>query len=190
MKSVVSLLSQPIGRETAEVEAVTRCQDGDREAFGWIVDQYGDLLFGSAVLMTRDRQLAEDLVQETLLSAWKSIGSFRRDKRLKPWIMKILVNHVRMHMRRKRPATVDLRADSEQAAAAPEAARVELRHVLVTALGDLPQEQRQLIVLRYFAGLTVPEIAKATRLRQGTVKSRIHRGLERMKEAMTEEEAE
>ena len=52
-------------------EAILRCQDGDRDAFRYLVEQYKDVLFGTAVLMTGNRAVAEDQVQEALLSAWR-----------------------------------------------------------------------------------------------------------------------
>lgn len=185
----MSILSQQLGRD-ALGQAVARCQAGDREAFNWIVDEYGGLLFGSAVLMTRDRLLAEDLVQETLLSAWKGISSFKRDRPFKPWIMRILVNHVRMHLRNRREYTGDriLSQKREIDAQANTEREVENRMILSNALAAISHDQREAIVLRYFADLTIPEIARSTRSRQGTVKSRIHRGLERMAKVMEEED--
>lgn len=182
------MLGDAISRNEGEI--VARCQEGDREAFGWIVEEYGDLLYGSAMLMTRDRLLAEDLVQETLLSAWRSISSFKPDKPVKPWIMKILVNEVRMHMRRKRPdASAAARVDPDSLVQmSGEFSEVEMRSVLQRALGHVSDEQRQVLVLRYFADLSIAEVAKAARLRQGTVKSRVHRGLEIMRDALNKEE--
>ena len=91
-------------------QAILGCQSGDRDSFRHLVDRYKDVLYGTAFLMTKDRSLAEDQVQETLLSAWKGIRGFNRDRPFKPWIMRILVNVFLSHQRRRRVATVPLAA--------------------------------------------------------------------------------
>ena len=58
-------------------DAIRRCQQGDREAFRQLVERYRDVLFGTAVLMTGNRAVAEEQVQEALLSAWRGIRGFR-----------------------------------------------------------------------------------------------------------------
>ena len=65
-------------------EAVVRCQNGDRDAFRHLVDQYKDVLFGTAVLMTGNRATTEEHVQEAFLSAWRGIRGFRRGRPVKP----------------------------------------------------------------------------------------------------------
>ena len=82
-------------------EAILRCQDGDREAFRYLVDRYKDVLFGTAVLMTGNRSVAEEQVQEALLSAWRGIRGFRLGSPVKPWLVRILVNAVLSQQRRR-----------------------------------------------------------------------------------------
>ena len=82
-----------------EDEIIRRCQAGDREAFRSLVEQYQDVLYGTAYLMTGSRMVAEDQVQEAFLSAWKGIGSFRTGRPLKPWLVRILVNKVLSYRR-------------------------------------------------------------------------------------------
>lgn len=181
------MLTSPLSREQ-EAVIVARCQRGDRAAFARIVEEFSDLLFGSAVLMTRDRPLAQDMVQETLISAWKSFGTFDADRPLKPWLMRILVNHVRMYKRRKRPKTSAASLSIEATELSTEMELVESRDTLRRALANLTEDQREVIVLRYFADFTIPEIAEATRRRQGTVRSRLQRAIERMREVVAKEE--
>ncbi|MCE2466109.1 MAG: hypothetical protein J4G01_08610 [Dehalococcoidia bacterium] len=89
----------------SEDEAVLRCQEGDREAFHYLVEQYKDLLYGTALLMSRNRALAEEHVQEAFLSAWRGIRGFRRGYPLKPWLVRILVNAVLANRRRSSIST-------------------------------------------------------------------------------------
>ena len=77
--NVLSYRSTPmIEQKTTltEDEIIRHCQAGDREAFRSLVEQYQDVLFGTAYLMTSNRMVAEDQVQEAFLSVWKAIGSF------------------------------------------------------------------------------------------------------------------
>ena len=71
-----------------EEDAIRRCQNGDREAFRFVVDHYGRVLFGTAYMMTRDRPLSEDLAQEALLLAWRNIASFEIGTNLKAWLLR------------------------------------------------------------------------------------------------------
>ena len=165
-------------------EAILRCQAGDREAFRHLVDRYRDVLFGTAVLMTGNRAIAEEQVQEALLSAWRGIKGFRQGHPVKPWLVRILVNAVLSQQRRRSHATVSLGDNGSETP--PDAAdhdpattldALESRLELRRAIAALTPDHRQVVALRYFAGLTVPETARVLGVREGTVKSRLHRAL-------------
>ena len=170
-------------------EAIERCQDGDREAFRHLVDRYRDVLFGTAVLMTGNRAVAEEQVQEALLSAWRGIRSFRLGNPVKPWLVRILVNAVLSQQRRRVLPIVpmDDGPDTPDTGTADPAAALdalETRLVLRRAIANLSPDHRQVVALRYFAGLTVPETARALGVREGTVKSRLHRALAALREQL------
>ncbi len=173
-------------------EAIVRCQDGDRDAFRHLVDQYRDVLFGTAVLMTGNRALAEEQVQEALLSAWRGIKGFRRGSPVKPWLVRILVNAVLSQQRRRTIPTVQLDGNNPQATASDIADpaetldALESRLALRRAIAELNPDHRQVVALRYFAGLTVPETARSLGVREGTVKSRLHRALAVLREQLDE----
>ncbi len=164
-------------------EAIVRCQDGERDAFRHLVEQYKDVLFGTAVLMTGNRAVAEEQVQEALLSAWRGIRKFRRGSPVKPWLIRILVNAVLAQQRKRTiPAMyLDVNDAEEPAADYADPAEtldaLENRLELRRAIAGLSPEHRQVVALRYFAGLTVPEVARTLGVREGTVKSRLHRAL-------------
>ena len=177
----------------SDSEAVARCQDGDRDAFRHLVEQYKDLLFGTAVLMTGNRAMAEEQVQEALLSAWRGIRGFRQGKPFKPWILRILVNTVLAWRRKRSVPTVYLTDDSSQE---PDATMgdpaetleaLEKRLVLRKAIANLSPEHRQVVALRYFAWLTVPEVAHTLGVREGTVKSRLNRALRNLRRQLHED---
>ena len=175
-----------------EGEVIRRCRAGERDAFRFVVERYGKLLYGTAYMMTRDRTLAEDMVQEAFLLAWRNISSFRLGTSFKAWLLRILVNRTISEQRKKRVTQIEL---AEEAAALPDSGETEElvlqeeeRQLISQCLETLPQDQRQAVVLRYYADLTVPEIAKTLGWREGTVKSRLHRALGRLRGLLREEE--
>ena len=173
-------------------EAIMRCQNGERDAFRYLVEQYKDVLFGTAVLMTGNRAVAEEQVQEALLSAWRGIQGFRIGRPVKPWLLRILVNAVLSHQRRRVLPTVNLdgsgpdMADSINPDPAETLDALENRLVLRRAIAGLSPDHRQVVALRYFAGLTVPEMARTLGVREGTVKSRLHRALAILRQQLAE----
>ena len=173
-------------------DAIVRCQNGEREAFRHLVDEYRDVLFGTAVLMTGDRAVAEEQVQEALLSAWRGIRGFRLGRPVKPWLLRILVNAVLSHQRRRTLSTVQLDSGGrgEPDYGGPDPAdtldALENQLELRRAIADLSPDHRQVVALRYFAGLTVPEVARTLGIREGTVKSRLHRALAILRQQMAD----
>lgn len=170
--------------ESQEVALVGRGQAGDKEAFRTLVEQYRSTLFGTAYLMLRDRGLAEDAVQEALIKMRKHLPSLRLRGSFKAWLVRIVVNEVKQQFRKKQVPTVPLEQASEVAGDFDEVETAmihdEERQQLKQALAKLPPEQRESLVLRYFSELTVPEIATVTGQHEGTIKSRLSRGLERL----------
>ena len=169
-------------------QAIARCQDGDRDAFRHVVERHKDVLYGTAILMTGNRAVAEEMVQEAFLSAWRGIGGFKRGQPLKPWLTRILVNGVLAQKRKRAIPTVPI-ADSDEPGAPSVSDQMdasESRAVVRQALARLDPGQQQTVVLRYFAELTVPEIARSMGVKEGTVKSRLHRALGRLREHLEE----
>lgn len=170
-----------------DANAVRRCQDGDSDAFRLIVDRYGDVLYGTAFLMTGDRALAEDMVQEAFVLAWRGIRGFRGGTNLKAWLMKILVNRVISELRQRRrhePLGDEHDLPGEEADAVDVLVTAEEQARIRGALSTLALQSRQIVVLRFYAQMTVPEIANALGCREGTVKSRLHRALRKLRNCL------
>lgn len=176
-----------------EAQAIQRSQNGESEPFRFLVERHARVLFGTAYLMTRDRGLAEDMVQETFLLAWRSLRSFRTGASFKPWVVKILVNRILEERRKRRaPQAQALQGKAELPGAddpEQDALSQEERRRVRRAIDTLGQEARDAILLRYHSELTVPEIARALGWREGTVKSRLHRAQNRLRELLDEEPA-
>ena len=88
--------------ESEDAALIHRCQAKDKEAFRMLVEKYKKVMFGTAYLMTRDRGLAEDAMQEALIQMWKHLPSLRQGISLKAWLVRIVVNEVNRQGRKKR----------------------------------------------------------------------------------------
>ena len=170
-------------------ELVILCQMGDQEAFRDLVDRYAPLAYRTAALVANDGAMAEDVVQEAFVLAWRGMDKFKPHGSLKAWLLRIVANRARSHKRRKVLPTVA--RDSEDIAATGAGGPVEdsldrweLHHLIGQALAELPESYRLAVVLRYFAELSVPEIARVLGWRQGTVKSRLHRALRELRKSL------
>ena len=172
-------------------QAILRCQDGEREAFRHLVERYKDLLYGTALLMTRNPALAEEQVQEAFLAAWRGIKGFRPGRPFKPWVVRILVNKIVSLRRTRALPTVPLddRDRPDDLPQPAEAVEAQLdRQAIRQALASLTPDHREVIVLRYFADLTVPELAETIGVPLGTAKSRLHRALGQLRDQLTTED--
>ncbi|MDE2969728.1 MAG: sigma-70 family RNA polymerase sigma factor [Chloroflexota bacterium] len=175
-----------------EAQAIRRCQAGDKEAFRFIVERYGNLMYGTAYQITRNHARAQELTQDALVLAWRGINSFQGGS-LKAWLVKILTNRgISLSRRREiEAATLDdpdspvTVADESQDPAAAAVMALE-RERIRGAMETLPEEQRQVVTLRFFSELSVSETAVALGIREGTVKSRLSRALDRLWEALAE----
>ncbi len=169
-----------------EGEAIRLCQGGDRDAFRYLVEGHKDVLFGTAYLMTGDRALSEDLVQESFLAAWKGIRDFRNDLPAKPWLVRILVNRTLSYRRRQRPEPpVDEATPPRNGQHGEDLAdRIAGREALRVALATLPEEQRQTVTLRFFADLSIAEIGTAMSCPEPTVRTRLHRAMGHLREQL------
>lgn len=178
--------------EWQEADLVRRCQLSDEEAFGILLGKYRDVLFGTAYLMMGNKDLAEDVVQEALIRIWKHISSFRSESKIKTWMVRIVMNEVKRYRRKKYLSLVSLKHASEIPDDLPgieaELLRDDDYQRLQQALEVLPRKQKEAVVLRYFSELTVPEVAKVMGEREGTIKSRLSRGLHRLGEILGEDE--
>jgi RNA polymerase sigma-70 factor (ECF subfamily) len=138
-----------------------------------------------------DRQISEDLTQETFLRAWRHIGQLRNGKALNGWLFRIAGNVSRLHRRRfKGKDTVSLDGIEPPAGGADSAMNAgqqEQIENLQEAVARLPWKLRQAVVLHYLEQLTISEAADAAGIQEGTLKSRLNRGLEALRKEVADE---
>jgi RNA polymerase sigma-70 factor (ECF subfamily) len=166
----------------AEAHLVRTAQSGDREAFEQLVRQHADRLYAVVIRVVGDRHEAEEVVQETFLRAWRSLGTFEGRSQFFTWLYRIGVNEAKRTYERRgaRPASTPLEEAPGQAADERHTphARAEaqdLRQALEAAIIELPMDHRMPLVLRDIEGLSTAEAAEVMDLGEAAFKSRLHR---------------
>ena len=177
----------------SEEDLIHRSQAGDWNAFELLIEQHRTALARTAYFATRDQESVQDVMQETLIQIWKDLPSYRPYGSFKAWMLRIMLNRARKHYRKKRVQTVSLEAATEVSgnAEGPEETveRKEQTHRLRKALDLLSTNHREVLILRYYNELTVPEIARALGCFEGTVKSRLSRAHRRLEQVLSELES-
>ena len=171
--------------EQDELQAlVTRALLGDQNAFGSIVDQYNTLMLHTALMIVGDRDIAEDLVQDSLILAWHHLADLRKVGALRPWLVRIVINQCISFKRRLARTTAFMRqalsereTDLIAQAADDYKGRMERDWDLAHTIETLPPKQRAVIILHYYNGMTLPEMAQALHISENTLKKRIQAAL-------------
>ena len=172
-------------------QIVSRALQGDQQAFSDIVEQYGTLMLRTASMIVGDRDIAEDVVQDALIQAWHHLGDLREAGALRPWLMRIVVNQCISFKRRLARSTAFMRqALSEQEtdliaqAADDYKGHMERNWDLAHAIKNLPMKQRVVIVLHYYNGMTLPEMAQMLQTSENTLKKRIQAALTNLRRVL------
>jgi len=167
----------------------------DLDAFRTLYARYSTLVYSTCLRVVRDTQIAEDMVQEIFLRVWRKPESFAADRgRFTTWLTSVsrnrAVDEVRSRNRRFRHEAA---SPEEQEREFPDddandpALTAELsdqRRMILTAMADLPADQRDVINLAYFGGLTQQEISDRLSQPLGTVKTRIRLGMQKLRVAL------
>ena len=166
-------------------ELVERAQRGDRDAFAALAALFVARLDAAARLILRDHELARDAVQEGFLKAWRNLPTLRDPDRFEAWLRSLVSRSCIDVLRRRgrRPMEVEL-LDIDGPPVADIASIVADRDMLELALRRLAPEQRAVIVLHYYLGMSLPDVAAALGIPIGTAKSRHHRSLALMRAAI------
>jgi RNA polymerase sigma factor (sigma-70 family) len=180
------VLSQMAAAGTTEA-MLSAAIGGDGEAFADLVEPWLQTALSTATLVTGSPADGADAVQEALLSAWRGLPSLREPAAFPAWFRRHVVRSaLRVAARRKRLRLVDL-----EQARPHEGETVELgyrRRVLTDAFGRLDPKDRTILALRYVADLPILDTAAALGIPPGTVKSRLHAAIERLRAAYEAEE--
>ena len=188
------------GNDTDETVLVVQSQGGDRAAYEALVRRTGRLVYSRIYLDTGDPHRTEDLVQETFLTAWRSIGQVTEPKGFRTWLLSIAktvtLDAVRHDSRKKRTtggsradlADVAGRIEDHRAPAPPEAMeREEQRNRVRALLAKMPEEYGLPLTLRYIAGADYDTIGKQLGLTNGSLRGLLNRGMTKLREMMKKE---
>jgi RNA polymerase sigma-70 factor (ECF subfamily) len=185
------MLGSLVGEPVVERERpVLRVVDDRAAAFRGLVDRQLDGAYRLAAVILGDRVEAEDAVHDAAVAAWRAFDDLRDAARFEAWFRRVLVNGCRDRLRaRARHRVVDLGrelGESEHPTVADAAESAATRDLLERALGVLDPDHQVVVALRFGADLTVPAIAATLGVPEGTVKSRLHHALGRLRSAMQE----
>jgi len=179
--------------EQTDLDLVERFRYGDNEAFEEIYRRFDTMVYNLSLRMAGDPEDAADLTQEIFLRIFRHLGKFRGRSTLKTWIYRIALNHCNSRLSRRRrwllplneeaPETVvETRRGPEDRALAEDAGRL-----VALALKQVKPVFREAVVLRDLEELSYEEIAGILRVRIGTVRSRIARGREALRQILEQE---
>lgn len=188
-------MSADASRGRLEAELVRRVAGGDSEALSELYERYAPSLLGLARRVLGDRADAEEVLQEVFLHAWSRAGRYDPDRAsVSTWLALITRSRAidRLRSRRVDDRTVEAaHRESAPAHRSSGAARAvlhsERRSRIAAALGDLPPEQRHVVELAYYGGMSQSEIARAEEIPLGTVKTRTLLAMRKLRQALATE---
>ncbi len=185
------------GGSSQEESLVRACQEGDQTAFNLLVWRWEKPLFNFIYKYLGDAHLAQDLVQETFIRVLRSIGSYEHRGAFSTWLYRIATNLCRDQLRKKRLPMVSLhdyyttssgervyvkdRVADDAAGSDEEMAASRQEELVRRLIAGLPEEQRIVILMKEYQGLTFREISEVLDLPDSTVKSRLYNGLRSMR---------
>lgn len=177
---------------THDAELARRTADGDREAFAQVFDEHAPVVLGVLQRILRRREVAEEVLQEAFLQAWRRIDSFDPNRgSLRAWLVTMARSRALDHLKSaKARGAREERVGKyetptvEEPVGTGELELAEERGRIRRALESLPAEQREAIELAYFGGLTHSQLAARLEAPLGTVKSRVKLGMTKLKAAL------
>jgi len=182
---------------TQDRQLITRLQSGEETAVHELAERYSPRIFQLAMRHVKNREDAEEITQDVLMKVYRKVGAFRGDAALSSWIYRITFNTAMSRLRNTRLAR-QAEQEKERALAASasgedrprtprqtpdwsrmpdeELLRTQLREAVAQAIRELPEIYRAPVVLRDIQGLTTEEASTRLKLKDQTLKSRLHRG--------------
>jgi len=195
MKVFTSLRVNPIERMDATESAwlINECIAGNEDAIEMLVRQYETGVFRFALSIVGDQAEANEITQETFLSALHSLRNYQEKNSLKAWLFTITLNHSRSHLRKQKvlerlrtAATAIFHIEQSQKQTQPEDAVIqdEKEALIWKELNKLDERHRTVVVLRYFHELSITEIAEILAISEGTIHSRLHTAREKLRKQL------
>jgi RNA polymerase sigma-70 factor (ECF subfamily) len=178
-----------------EQQAIQRLKNGDISGLGFLVTRYQVKAVRTAYLITRDLGLAEDIVQDAFIQAYRAIRGFDASRPFEPWFMRSVVN-ASVKVMQKSARQVEVRDDADESVLAELAAKVEsvesqvesiqVQNQIWDAMQKLSPRQRAVIVQRYYLEMSEAEMADLSSTAAGTIKWLLNAARERLRELLAE----
>jgi RNA polymerase sigma-70 factor (ECF subfamily) len=181
-----------------ETLLLKEAKKGDIKAFEKLSGQYYKKIYNIALRMTGNREDASDLAQEVLIKVYKSLKSFREESSFSTWLYRITKNlcidELKKQNRKKaisldedielKENSVKRQVESDEPGPYEQYEKSEIRRIMTDAIGKLTEEHRMVIILRDIQGFSYNEISKIVKCPEGTVKSRINRARQALRELL------
>lgn len=175
--------------ELTDRDVITRVLDGQTVAFEVLVRRYNQRMYRAARAITQTDVDAEDVLQQAWLRVFNHLGQFRGDASFATWAVRIAVNEA-IALTRKRPMVAEVVDSASEEAPDAELARAQLGTLLEACLANIPQGNREVMVLRDVLELDTAETAACLGLTEEAVRVRLHRARAAVAAAVTEQLAE
>lgn len=194
-----------VGHDVSDEMLMVRYQRGDRNAFVGLVERYQTKIYNFSLRHLRQASLAEEVTQEVFLRLVQKAAEFKHEARFSTWLFAIArnlcVDELRKQQHRRHPSLDQpLRSGTDEgavlgdrvedrhpsASAERSAAGSEVAQCIIEAVAALPEEQREVFLLRQLAELPFKDIAEISEVSENTVKSRMRYALERLQEALSD----
>jgi RNA polymerase sigma-70 factor, ECF subfamily len=168
-------------------DLVERARNGDREAFAQVAAAEVDRLLAIARLILRDSDLAEDAVQETLITCWRQLPNLRDVDRFEGWLYRILVHASADEAKRHRRLVRSIQVIDTEPVIDAAIQVVADRDQLERGFRRLSIDHRAIVVLRHYLGMPLVDVATALGIPSGTAKSRYHHAMSALRAALEAE---
>lgn len=181
--------------ESHEDKLISRAVAGDGAAFSELMTMHEKRMYAVALRMCANREDAQDCLQDAMLRVYRSIGGFKGQSSFSTWVYRITMNTCLDELRRRKTRSASSLDTMLEGGWSPtdgengpekQAVASEQRRVLNSAIADLPEDMRSAIVLRDVQGFSYEEIAEMLEVNIGTIKSRISRGREKLRQILRE----
>lgn len=167
-------------------ELIQRCINRDKEAMSMLYENYRDQVYKTAYLLTRNAALSDDITQESFIRVFSKISLYKAEYSFESWLYKVVLNVYR-NMNRKEHFMntflpfLEIDVPDKGVTPAGNLEQNEQKDVISDMVKMLPNKISEVIILKYFVFLSQEEIAEVLQIPVGTVKSRIHTGLDRIR---------
>ncbi|MFD1019318.1 RNA polymerase sigma factor [Thalassobacillus hwangdonensis] len=172
------------------MDVLAKLEQQDERTMKEVMDQYGSYLKRSSYLMVKDEQLAEEIVQDSFIKAFRNIHQLKEPEKLKSWLTTITYNLCRSHLRKKRFKLFSISDHDhhleDEREEQPESyiVRISQNQQLAKAVLQLKDTYREVIVLFHYDEYSIEEIEAITGMKQPTIKTRLRRGRNHLKEIL------